>query len=901
MADKNGKSDSKDKKAADKTHPAVDFSQDIFNLVFLLVLVIFFFLDIALNKQIFFAGDIMNVYTSWQNYNEQALAAGRIPLWSDDFFMGFPLFAESQGALFYPITRLVYAFSSVSHSFSYDVLVHFLMAGCFQYFFARTLKLKPSASLLSAVAFMFSGMFLSLPINFTIFRSLVWIPLVFTFLTYGARQKSLIYPLLTALALVMQMMAGSVPITGITVLAMVPYVFFLMLSPGRDKGDKADLVPFFQFILSLIVAFGLYAFQLLPTLELSPISWRGATGGWEVASGFSFPPVHMVDFFLPTFYGSWADGTMMPVEPAANFFPYIGLAPLLLLLPGMFSKKRGVFILVFLAVIFFMLALGKYGYIYPAIYSTVPFFDKFRAPDRFLFIFVFASSILAGFGLQALQEEFEADKPKLSTVSMAIIGTLLLLVTLFVVGAIWIPGFSTVWDMIVGATVGGFFSHIRGGYIHADYERWVVHLAMISLHALVVVTLFHFAIALFGRKGQTGAMASLIIVIAAADLYFMSVNVPALHTTSKTFFTEPPSTARYMMADGAPNRFYTFRNVDYARSLFDFDEMRANDPRRLDTVWYNGGGSNDINDYIALREGLAPNIAMHWGLTSSTGFASLFLDRYLDLEGASSAQLTPLGQNISLQYLFQGEDGGRFSPFAWSDRTLLCDLMSSNYIVTSAKLLESGHFALRHEGPVNVYRNLKVLPRAWVALPQAVLAENQGTLDRLAGIKIITDPQNPGRDRYRLVDDPIDARSSVILFPLPQNPLISNVPPITSPSARVLPIGGAEGAKKRGGQIQDEQVIIEVSTPQPGYLILADTFYPGWKAEVDGVAVERIYRAYGYFRAIEVPAGEHIVRFYYQPLSFRVGINLSVTTLVAYLIFLFVQVLYFGKTKEKDR
>ena len=226
--------------------------------------------------------------------------------------------------------------------------------------------------------------------------------------------------------------------------------------------------------------------------------------------------------------------------------------------------------------------------------------------------------------------------------------------------------------------------------------------------------------------------------------------------------------------------------------------------------------------------------------------------------------------------------------------------MSSKYIVTSAKLLESDHFSLRHEGPVNVYRNLKALPRAWVSLPQAVLAENQGTLDRLAGIETVTDPENRGRSGYRLVDDPIDARSSVILFPLPQNPLISNVPPITSPSARVLPTGGAEGAKKRGGQIQDEEVMIEVSTPQPGYLILADTFYPGWKAKVDGVAVNRIYRAYGYFRAIEVPAGEHLVRFYYQPMSFRLGINISLATLVVYLIFVFVQALYFGKAKEKS-
>jgi len=899
MADNRKKSDVKNDKAVKKEQPAVDFVQDIFNLVFLLLLVLLFFIEVILNKQIFFAGDIMNVYTPWQAYNQEALTIGRIPLWSDDFFMGFPLFAESQGALFYPPTRLIYAFTSDSHSFSYDVLLHFLMAGCFQYFFARTLKLKPSASLLSAVAFMFSGMLMSLPINFTIFRSLIWIPLIFTFLTLGARRKSLVFPLLAALALVMQMMAGSVPITGITILALVPYVFFLILSPGKDKSEKTDLVPLLQLILCVGLAFGLYAFQLLPTLELSPISWRGASGGWETASSFSFPPIHLIDFLLPTFYGSWADGTMMPVMPTANFFPYFGLAPLLLILPGVFSKKRGSIVLLILAVLFFLLALGKYGLIYEAIYSTVPFFDKFRAPDRFLFIFVFASSILAGYGLQGLMEEFELDKPKISTASMTIIGTVLAFATLFVAAAVFLPDIGTVWASIVQSVMGPAVDNMGASLTHFNSDGWTAHLAKIVLHALAVLTLFHFAVALFGKKGRTGAMATAIILIVVADLYFMSFQVPALRTTDKAFFTEPPSTARYMMADGAPNRFYTFLHVDYARSVFDFDQLTGNDPRRLDTVWYNGGGSNNVDDYMALREGLSPNIAMHWGLTSSSGFASLFLDRYLDLEGISATQLRPLEQNISLQHIFQENDAGQFSPTGWSNRTLMVDLMASNYIVTPAELVDSGHFELKHEGDVNVYRNLRALPRAWVILPQAVMLENEGSLRRLHGMDIVSDPENPGMNKVRLVDDPIDALSTVILKPLPANPITYETPPAQSPTARILPIGGAQGAMKRGGEIPDEQVLIEVNTPQPGYLILADTEYPGWVAEIDGVRVDTIYRAYGYFRAIEIPAGEHIVRFYYKPLSFRVGVNLSITTLFTYILLLFVQVFYFNKAKPK--
>jgi len=123
---------------------------DLFSLILIFGFVGLFFFDVLLKGQIFFAGDIMNVYSPWQKYNHQALISGRLPLWTDDFFTGFPLFAESQGALFYLPTRLIYFFVPVVHAFSFDVVLHFVLAGWFQYFFARTLRLSPWASLLSA-------------------------------------------------------------------------------------------------------------------------------------------------------------------------------------------------------------------------------------------------------------------------------------------------------------------------------------------------------------------------------------------------------------------------------------------------------------------------------------------------------------------------------------------------------------------------------------------------------------------------------------------------------------------------------------------------------------------------------------------------------------------------------
>lgn len=59
---------------------------------------------------------------------------------------------------------------------------------------------------------------------------------------------------------------------------------------------------------------------------------------------------------------------------------------------------------------------------------------------------------------------------------------------------------------------------------------------------------------------------------------------------------------------------------------------------------------------------------------------------------------------------------------------------------------------------------------------------------------------------------------------------------------------------------------------RPGFLVLNDTFYPGWHARVDGEPTE-ILRANWAFRAVRVPAGRHVVEFHYVPWSFRLGLG----------------------------
>jgi uncharacterized membrane protein YfhO len=77
--------------------------------------------------------------------------------------------------------------------------------------------------------------------------------------------------------------------------------------------------------------------------------------------------------------------------------------------------------------------------------------------------------------------------------------------------------------------------------------------------------------------------------------------------------------------------------------------------------------------------------------------------------------------------------------------------------------------------------------------------------------------------------------------------------------------------------------LIDVHAPEDGFLLLADTFYPGWIAKVDGVPTP-IYRANGSLRAVQVPKGLHRVRFRYEAPAYMRGLRISLVALALLLL-----------------
>lgn len=81
---------------------------------------------------------------------------------------------------------------------------------------------------------------------------------------------------------------------------------------------------------------------------------------------------------------------------------------------------------------------------------------------------------------------------------------------------------------------------------------------------------------------------------------------------------------------------------------------------------------------------------------------------------------------------------------------------------------------------------------------------------------------------------------------------------------------GAAAAVLELEDLSPNHVRVQVQAPGGAWLLLADSWYPGWQAKVDGETTP-IYRADYLFRAVWVPPGEHEVRFEYVPRSFWLG------------------------------
>ena len=101
---------------------------------------------------------------------------------------------------------------------------------------------------------------------------------------------------------------------------------------------------------------------------------------------------------------------------------------------------------------------------------------------------------------------------------------------------------------------------------------------------------------------------------------------------------------------------------------------------------------------------------------------------------------------------------------------------------------------------------------------------------------------------------------------------------------------------------EPNELIYEVSTPQDGVVVFSEIYYPGWQATIDGEPIE-LARADYILRAMNVPAGKHIIEMRFDPKSLHVTESIAYGALALILIAIMALLLIYRKrltTKEKE-
>jgi len=162
---------------------------------------------------------------------------------------------------------------------------------------------------------------------------------------------------------------------------------------------------------------------------------------------------------------------------------------------------------------------------------------------------------------------------------------------------------------------------------------------------------------------------------------------------------------------------------------------------------------------------------------------------------------------------------------------------------------------LAYDGDVKVYENRDAFPRAFVVHRAEMVSETHEAIARM------------NEEEF----DP--AQVAVIEGELSKDQLaILAASPVS------------DGSSAEITHYSDNKVELTTRMDNPGLLVLSDTYYPGWKAYVDGKQVP-IYPTDVALRSIFLEQGEHDVEFVYSPGSFKAGVlisGLSLLSLVAY-------------------
>ena len=768
-------------------------------LVVLIVTPIILLAPIVLFGRVLYWGVPLLQFYPWQHFAVESLRSGQLPLWNSLVGSGAPLAANLQTGVFYPLNFL-YLILPTEYAMDYTAALHVILAGLFMYAFMRSLRVTSFAALIAAISFQLCGFMIARLEFFSVTATFPWIA---AWLWRTERlhqavsgQRSAISSLRSVVqnTLWLMLVVGLGVLAGHAQTAVYGLILISAYYLGRVISSSRHLVilSLASFAVAVVIGLGLAAIQLLPATELTRESQRaGGLDDLKVLTHSYWPP-RLLTLFSPDFFGSPAQNNFWGYDNYWENAAYIGVLPLLL---AMWAMWQGATPLRFAAG-----ALrggrGQKGNPASLRYRSA---SRGQRADQPVSVSAHPAS--------SLQSPTSSLQPPTSDLQLPVLFFASAVVVSLILAFGWftpiypflyktIPGFGLFQGparWLVVTTAGlcvlaglGVQRWLEHGFSLRAAQRWT----LIGL-ALIIAGV----VGLFILKGQftTFGQATVrlgILLIVSGWLFrskiknqkseIIIVAVIALDLTTAHFALNPAlppdiyhasnPAAEAIKADGRAGRAFYF---DADEQAIKFGKYLAQDKKFI------GYGPNDLGYWLGFRATLTPNTAMIDGVPMANNFDSLIIGRYQNLLDQINAlpldQALPLLSRMNVAYIV-------------SPRTLYLPIVYRSDEVT-------------------IYRNVDVLPRAWIA--------------------------------------PIDADLTQV--------------------SSVLPGSSIESLTDSGNA-----VTIRAASPAAGWLILADAYYPGWRATIDGDPIE-IQLANVAFRAVKLPAGSHQVEFRYEPQSAKIG------------------------------
>ena len=349
---------------------------------------------------------------------------------------------------------------------------------------------------------------------------------------------------------------------------------------------------------------------------------------------------------------------------------------------------------------------------------------------------------------------------------------------------------------------------------------FVVELALALLGALGL-TLFQAAVFRREPRGRRRAVAAFVgaalACVTVADLVWYNRRQNPL--ADSALWMSPPETAAIIRNFGGGGRIYSPTAALQHRTAF----VNA------------CGWSGDLTPYYVQRELLQPNSNLLHGLSAVNAYSGISAAWAVDVVGDHN------------RHGFLGA---------------FCDLQSNPFQAESA-----------------FYDWLEALSVRWLILPVATDSERVACVGRTFFSRVYRLKDSQPRARFaegvRLVSnrDELAWLSKNGLFDPKREAALYGAPNVRCywGAASGLP-GGTGDARIVTGRANE--VGIDARSERGGLLVLADTYYPGWTATVEGTATP-VLRVNGMQRGVFVPAGAHRVTFRYQSNAVRWGLALS--------------------------